>query len=66
MINWHKPPEHPHLGPHEAPPPPHGHFWQGKPPHEHLYEACEAILGNVQELSNRLAAIEGHFGRSDS
>lgn len=66
MITWQKPPEDPHAGPHAAPPPPHAHFWHGKPPHEHIYEACEAILVNMQELGDRLTAIEGHLGRVDS
>lgn len=64
MMNWRKPHEDPHGGPHAPPPPPH--IRQGKPPHEHLYDACEAILANMEELSNRLASIERQIGRVGS
>jgi len=65
MMTWRRPTEDTlHNGPH-APPPP---FRHGKPPHEHLYEACEAIMTNIQELSDRLAALERKIaasGRND-
>jgi hypothetical protein len=62
MMNWRKPHEQPHAGPH-APPP---HVRHGKPPHEHLYDACEAILANMQELSDRMASIERQMARAGS
>lgn len=65
MMTWRRPTEdNPlHNGPH-APPPPYAHFRHGKPPHEHLYEACEAIITNLQELSDRLAALEAQIAAS--
>ncbi len=65
MMTWSKPQEEPHAGPH-APPPPHAHSRHGKPPHEHIYDACEAILANMRELSDRLAAIERQIARAGS
>jgi hypothetical protein len=66
VATWERPPEAPHAGAHGVPPPHHAHFWHGKPPHEHLYAACEAILMNMQELSERLAAIEQRLGRVEA
>lgn len=64
MMNWRKPQEDLHAGPHAPPPPPH--IRHGKPPHEHIYDACEAILANMQEISDRMAAIERQIGRVGS
>lgn len=66
MITWQKPPEDSHPGRHEPPPPPHAHFWHGRPPHEHLYEACETILMNLHEVGERLAAIEQRLGHTEA
>lgn len=64
MTTWQKPPEGPETGPHPHHQPPPAHFWHGKPPHEHLYDACEAILANQHELSDRLTAIEHQLGHT--
>lgn len=63
MMTWRKPEDEPHGGPHAPPPPPH--IRHGRPPHEHLYNACEVILANIAEVGDRLAAIERQIGRAN-
>ena len=58
MNTWQRPPGVLSAGPRGVPPPPPGHFWDGKPPHEHLYDACEVILAKLDELQERVAAME--------